>query len=196
MVLRKFGVSGDLFDIIGINDIPAGGIEQVVTYQVPDNERINVQAGDVIGFAWNSPGVKYVQQGLADDDDVETMKVFTAHSPDNLNVNYRLDGAFNTYERAYSIKAIMSGIMWYRSQTLLGGSEAKNLLSDLKISAPPSCRENYGSTPKNRIQTHLLLGNVWHFFKSLLHQTPLNVFANRPLPFLYSSLYLFPFSSS
>ena len=111
MVLRKVGNSGDLYDVIGINDIPAGGVEQVVTYEVPDNKRINVLSGDVIGFAWNSPGVKYVQQGQADDDDVETLKVFSAHSPDNLNVNYRLDGAFNTYTRAYSIKAIMSGIV-------------------------------------------------------------------------------------
>ena len=111
MVLRKVDNEGTIHDIIGINEIPAGDIEQVVTYQVPDDERITVQSGDVIGFAWNSPGAK-VDIDLTVDD-VETLKIFrpSVVSPDDLNVNFRLNGTFAEYSRAYSIKAIMSGIV-------------------------------------------------------------------------------------
>ena len=111
MVLRKVYTSGTLYDIIGINNIPAGDIEQVVTYQMPDDERIIVQAGDVIGFAWNSPGPKHVDLGNADDDDVETL-LFSSLSPDDHKVNGRINASDTTTHltRAYSIKAIVSGI--------------------------------------------------------------------------------------
>ena len=112
MVLRKVNPSDTLHDIIGINNIPAGDTGQVVTYQVPDDERVVVQAGDVIGFAWNSPGPKHVVQGNSDDDDVETL-LFSALSPDDHEVNDRIDasGTVTHQTRAYSIKAIVSGIL-------------------------------------------------------------------------------------
>ena len=111
---EKFYNSGDLYDIIGINDIPAGDKDQLVTYNIPDDERINVLAGDVIGFAWNSPGPKHVNQGKADDDDVEMLKYFPGLSPDDLNVNDKINASDKrTLVKAYSIKAIMSGIYCY-----------------------------------------------------------------------------------
>ena len=113
MILRNVDKGGDLYDIIGINDIPAGDIEQVVKYQVPDDERIIAKAGDVIGLAWNSPGPKHVVQGRVSDDDVKKLKFFSERSPNDLNVNDRINasGTFSNPIRAYSIQAIVSGIV-------------------------------------------------------------------------------------
>ena len=51
------------FRIVGINDIPAGAVNTPVTYTVPEDQRIFVIPGDVIGWsfgdaslAWNSGG--------------------------------------------------------------------------------------------------------------------------------------------
>ena len=52
------------FDIVGINDIPeAEDTDMAVTYTVPEDERITVQEGDVMGWsfdaasiAWNTGG--------------------------------------------------------------------------------------------------------------------------------------------
>ena len=111
MVFRH--VENNVYDIIGINDIPAGNIEQAVTYKVPDNERINVLAGDVLGYAWNSPGPKHIVLGHADDGDVVPHKLYTGSSPDTLNVNDRIDASdtWSNPTRAYSVKATMSGIV-------------------------------------------------------------------------------------
>ena len=113
MVLRNVATTGTdtLYDIIGINDIPAGEIDQILTYQVPDNERISVLAGDVLGFAWNSPGVRHTREGEANDDGALRLH-YKQLSPDGFSVNDRFDvGTFKPYVRAYSIKAIVSGIV-------------------------------------------------------------------------------------
>ena len=113
MVLRNVDNGGNLYDIIGINDIPAGDIERVVTYQVPNEERINVLAGDVIGFAWNSPVPKHVNVGNTNDDDVLQLKYFNKRAPNDLNVGDRIDASdfFHIKKRAYSIQATVSGIV-------------------------------------------------------------------------------------
>ena len=41
------------FHVVGINDIPAGPINEAVVYTVPRDERINVKQGDVIGVGWS-----------------------------------------------------------------------------------------------------------------------------------------------
>ena len=113
MVLRNVDISGNgtLYDIIGINDIPAGDINQIVTYHVPDDERISVLVGDVIGFGWNSPGAVHTREGDTNDDGVLQL-LFRQFSPDGFGVNDRIDAStFIPYMRAYSIKAIVSGIV-------------------------------------------------------------------------------------
>ena len=111
MVLRNVDSSGTLYDIIGINDIPAGEIDQILTYQVPDDERISVLAGDVLGFGWNIPGVKHTRDTDANTDGVVRL-LYKQFSPDGYNVNDRIDAsAYLPYVRAYSIKAIVSGIV-------------------------------------------------------------------------------------
>jgi len=113
MVLRNVTADWTLFDIIGINDIPAGATEQVVTYQVPDNERIVVQEGDVFGFAWNLPAAKHVVEGNIGDYDVLSLMYVSGAVPDDLKVNDRLDatGTFTNMIRAYSIQAVVAGML-------------------------------------------------------------------------------------
>ena len=47
------------FRIVGINDIPAGAANTPVTYTVPENERITVRAGDVIGWSFGESVLTY-----------------------------------------------------------------------------------------------------------------------------------------
>ncbi|XP_072041836.1 uncharacterized protein [Amphiura filiformis] len=54
IVFRPVEGSNTQFLIVGINDIPAGAIGTDVTYTVPEFERITVEAGDVIGWAFGS----------------------------------------------------------------------------------------------------------------------------------------------
>ena len=53
---RPFNGSDILYEVVGINDIPAGPIDIPVTYVVPENERITVMPGDMIGWSFG-PGV-------------------------------------------------------------------------------------------------------------------------------------------
>ena len=48
---RPVAGSSTQFTIIGTNDIPAGAVNEQVVYSVPENDRIAVQPGDVIGWA-------------------------------------------------------------------------------------------------------------------------------------------------
>ncbi|XP_072049004.1 uncharacterized protein [Amphiura filiformis] len=45
-------ISGSRFEIVGINDIPAGPTNQEVTYVIPPSDRIEVQQGDLIGWSF------------------------------------------------------------------------------------------------------------------------------------------------
>ena len=53
IVWRPVQGSATQFQIVGINDIPAGVVDTLVTYIVPENERITVKAGDVIGWSFS-----------------------------------------------------------------------------------------------------------------------------------------------
>ncbi|XP_072026282.1 uncharacterized protein [Amphiura filiformis] len=107
MIFRNVTADWTVFDIIGINNIPAGEIEQVVTHHVPDNERIVVEKGDVIGVAWNSPVPRMVDEGDDESEDAMTVMTDSSAVPDDLEVNDRL--VINkTRVRAYSIHAVVS----------------------------------------------------------------------------------------
>ena len=111
MVFRNVDTpsSDTLYDIIGINDIPEGDTNQALTYQVPDDERISVLAGDVIVFAWSIHAVFFNSRG--DDDEIPLLLTEDV-SPDRFSVNDRIDtSGFLTVRRAYSISAILSGIV-------------------------------------------------------------------------------------
>ncbi|XP_072026283.1 uncharacterized protein [Amphiura filiformis] len=108
MILRNVTADWTDFNIIGINNIPAGEIEQVVTYHVPDNERIVVEKGDVIGFAWNSPVPRAVLERDNENEDVMTIMRDRSAVPDDLQVNDRLIVDEDDEKRAYSIHAVVS----------------------------------------------------------------------------------------
>ena len=56
IVWRPINGSDIIFEIVGINDIPAGPIDTPVIYIVPENEQITVMPGDMIGWSFG-PGV-------------------------------------------------------------------------------------------------------------------------------------------
>ena len=54
-----------MYIVVGINDIPAGAINETVVYTVPKDQRIQVRQGDVIGVGWSdaSPQTTWVVGG-------------------------------------------------------------------------------------------------------------------------------------
>ncbi|XP_072033322.1 uncharacterized protein [Amphiura filiformis] len=52
IVFRPVEGSVTQFQIVGINDIPAGAVDTPVNYVVPENDRITVTKGDVIGWSF------------------------------------------------------------------------------------------------------------------------------------------------
>ena len=115
MVLRNVDTicTDTLYIITGINDIPKGDTNQRLTYQVPDDERISVLAGDVIGFTWSIPALVNTWEGDANDDEVEDVYLKYNVSPDGFSVNDTIDTRAFTqhWRKAYSMKAIVSGIV-------------------------------------------------------------------------------------
>ena len=57
IVWRPIDGSATQFRIVGINGIPAGVVDTLVIYTVPENQRITVKAGDVIGWSFGDSGV-------------------------------------------------------------------------------------------------------------------------------------------
>ena len=56
IVWRPSSGSNTLYEVVGINDIPAGPVDIPAIYPVPERERIAVMPGDMIGFSFG-PGV-------------------------------------------------------------------------------------------------------------------------------------------
>ena len=52
LVFRHRPESPTQFTLLGINDIPAGPAGQEVIFDVPESDRIRVEAGDVIGWSY------------------------------------------------------------------------------------------------------------------------------------------------
>ncbi|XP_072033285.1 uncharacterized protein [Amphiura filiformis] len=59
IVFRPVEGSLTQFQIVGINDIPAGAVNTPVNYVIPENERITVKYGDVIGWSFGSGVITY-----------------------------------------------------------------------------------------------------------------------------------------
>ena len=54
VVWRPVDGSTTKFQIVGINEIPTGSANTNVTYIVPENQRITVKVGDVIGWSYSN----------------------------------------------------------------------------------------------------------------------------------------------
>ena len=59
IVWRPVDGSNTRFQIVGINDIPAGATNTPVTYTVPVDELITVEPGDVIGWSFGGGVITY-----------------------------------------------------------------------------------------------------------------------------------------
>ena len=64
IVWRPVNGSDTEFQIVGINDIPAGEVNTPVTYTVPENDTIEVLAGDLIGWSFGSSSLAFDLGGV------------------------------------------------------------------------------------------------------------------------------------
>ena len=101
IVWRPVDLSANVtqFKVVGINDIPAGAINTPVHYTVPANERIAVEAGDVIGWSFQDSVLAYSRGG--------DYRVRWVHRNLNgsLQMNQVHDISSGVEEREYSIAA-------------------------------------------------------------------------------------------
>ena len=130
------------FRIVGINDIPAGAVNTEVTYQVPAEKRIAVEAGDMIGWSFGQGVLTYNHNGGI------LVRWVGGHlhstlEPDQLQ---NINGALGN--REYSIKARVEakeidepkGLCYYQIRVihscLLRGA-GKYLFRSYNIKSPP-----------------------------------------------------------
>ena len=64
VIWRKIDDFPSKFKVIGINDIPvASGIDKEIIYSVPENKRITVKAGDMIGWSHGPGVIAWINEG-------------------------------------------------------------------------------------------------------------------------------------
>ena len=100
MVWRQIEGSATQFQIVGINDIPGGAVNTPVTYTVPEDERIIVRAGDVIGWSFGEAVLPYNEGG-----DYRVRWLQKTDQLGNLTVNQVHDIIKGVTNREYSIAA-------------------------------------------------------------------------------------------
>ena len=103
IVWRPVQDSPTEFQIVGINNIPAGAVDTPVSYAVPENERITVKSGDVIGWSFSEPVLTY---GIG-----ESIRV--RYKGKSLQTPLTVDGTFNingVANRDYSIAAVVCDV--------------------------------------------------------------------------------------
>ena len=100
MVWRQIVGSDTQFQIVGINDIPAGAVNTTVTYTLPENESIIVRAGDVIGWSFGEAVLPFNGGG-----DYRVRWLKKTDQLGNLAVNQVHNITKGVKEREYSIAA-------------------------------------------------------------------------------------------
>ena len=60
-------VSGNGFEVVGFNNIPVSPANTPITYVVPTSQRITVQKGDIIGWAFGPSALSYSAGGGTND---------------------------------------------------------------------------------------------------------------------------------
>ena len=91
-----------VFEIVGINDIPAGAINKPVTYNVPQSKHITVKPGDMIGWSYKASVLRYDLGGT------HRVRWIGGNKYTGLEVNQPHNISKNVEERAYSIQAIVA----------------------------------------------------------------------------------------
>ena len=90
------------FQIVGINDIPAGAVNTPVRYIVPQNDRITVKAGDVIGWSFRYSALTFDYGGDY------RVRWLNNNQLDNLRVNQMINITGGVATRDYSIAATVN----------------------------------------------------------------------------------------
>lgn len=96
IVFRPIDGTTTQFKIIGFNDIPASEINTPILYTVPENERITVRQGDVIGFS-------YDQASLGFDKGGNTRLLYGRYL--EITIDQIVDVARGPVKRSYSFQA-------------------------------------------------------------------------------------------
>ena len=107
------------FKVVGINVIPAGAINTPVTYTVPENERITVEAGDVIGWSFGPSVLAYNKGGSYQ------VRWVDRNLNGSLLVNQVHEIDTGVEEREYSIAATVGSgklsWLWYIKKSAISG---------------------------------------------------------------------------
>ena len=96
IVFRPLDGSRTLYKVVGINDIPAGEINEPVSYNIPESNRIKVQRGDVIGWSLEVGAIPY---DMTSDKHLRWIRGHNQYSSNDI-VTFDHDGS-----REYSIEA-------------------------------------------------------------------------------------------
>ena len=100
LIWRPIHFGSTSYRIVGVNDIPAGAVNIPISYTVPEDERIQVQTGDMIGWSHESAVLTYNQGGA------HRVRWFS----ENVYSSLAQGQLFNIYHgeaRQYSIQAII-----------------------------------------------------------------------------------------
>ena len=92
------------FQIVGINDIPAGAVNTPVNYVVPESERITVEAGDVIGWSFGDGVITHNAGGSYNVRWVGGNLQASLEANQNVNING------GQQQREYSIQATVATV--------------------------------------------------------------------------------------
>ena len=101
IVWRPINGSATKFRIVGINDIPASPVYTPVVYTVPDNQRITVSSGDVIGWSFGDSVLAYNSGGAY------RVRWLGGNLHGSLQVNQVRDINTGVEYRQYSIAAMV-----------------------------------------------------------------------------------------
>ena len=106
IVFRQVSGSTTQFQVIGVNDIPAGEINKPVSYIVPDGQRIRVERGDVIGWSFGDAAITLdVISGSAGDAGINLVRWVQGYPVQPSSTVVFFDVPVNSQLRKYSIDA-------------------------------------------------------------------------------------------
>ncbi|XP_072045785.1 uncharacterized protein [Amphiura filiformis] len=139
IVFRPTGGADTEFEIVGINDIPAGAANTPVNYVVPENDRITVAIGDVIGWSFGGGVITYNGGGSYKVRWVGGNLHAGLAATQNVNINGGVQ------QREYSIEAtVTSDPTVTACRGPLGVADGR--ISDDKITASTEWATNHGAT--------------------------------------------------
>ena len=105
VVWRPVDDSATKFRIVGINNIPAGPVNTLVTFAVPVNARITVKAGDVIGWSFRAPVLAFDYGGP------QNVRWVRGNLQGNVQANQERNINGGVQKREYSIAATVGKVI-------------------------------------------------------------------------------------